>query len=68
MGTKQTIMVVDDDQNIGQLVRLYLEKEGYDVVDFQRGDSALAAFKANPPALLLLDIMLPGIGAGAWRG
>lgn len=61
MGTKQTIMVVDDDQNIGQLVRLYLEKEGYDVVDFQRGDSALAAFKANPPALLLLDIMLPGM-------
>ena len=61
MGSKQTIMVVDDDQNIAQLVRLYLEKEGYEVVDFQRGDTALAAFKVNPPALMLLDIMLPGI-------
>lgn len=61
MATKQSIMVVDDDLNIAQLIRLYLEKEGYDVAAFQRGDTALAAFKANPPALLLLDIMLPGM-------
>ena len=61
MAVKQIIMVVDDDLNIAQLMRLYLEKEGYEVVTFQRGDTALAAFKANPPALLLLDIMLPGM-------
>lgn len=37
------------------------EKEGFEVVSFSRGDSALTAFKSNPPALLLLDIMLPGM-------
>ena len=62
MPGKQVIMVVDDDENIAQLVRLYLEKEGFEVVSFSRGDSALTAFKSNPPALLLLDIMLPGAG------
>ena len=61
MPGKQVIMVVDDDENIAQLVRLYLEKEGFEVVGFSRGDSALTAFKSNPPALLLLDIMLPGM-------
>ena len=61
MPGKQVIMVVDDDENITQLVRLYLEKEGFEVVSFSRGDSALTAFKSNPPALLLLDIMLPGM-------
>ena len=61
MPGKQVIMVVDDDENIAQLVRLYLEKEGFEVASFSRGDSALTAFKSNPPALLLLDIMLPGM-------
>ena len=61
MPGKQVIMVVDDDENIAQLVRLYLEKEGFEVVSFSRGDSALTVFKSNPPALLLLDIMLPGM-------
>ena len=61
MPGKQVIMVVDDDENIAQLVRLYLEKDGFEVVSFSRGDSALTAFKSNPPALLLLDIMLPGM-------
>ena len=61
MPGKQVIMVVDDDENIAQLVRLYLEKEGFEVVSFSRGDSALTAFKSNPSALLLLDIMLPGM-------
>ena len=45
MGSKQTIMVVDDDQNIAQLVRLYLEKEGYEVTVETRGDEAVAAFQ-----------------------
>ncbi|MHC1786173.1 MAG: response regulator transcription factor [Christensenellales bacterium] len=61
MAGKQSIMVVDDDQNIAQLIRLYLEKEGYAVESYARGDTALAAFKRKPPALLLLDIMLPGM-------
>ncbi|MGI6690919.1 MAG: response regulator transcription factor [Christensenellales bacterium] len=61
MDTKPVIMVVDDDQNIGELIRLYLDKEGFQVVSFTRGDEALAAFRTNPPALMLLDIMLPGM-------
>ena len=58
---KQTIMVVDDDPNIAQLVKLYLEKEGFEVTVETRGDEAVAAFQKNPPSLMLLDIMLPGI-------
>ncbi len=61
MENKQTILVVDDDRNIGELIRLYLEKEGFAVQAFQRGDEALAAFRTNPPSLVLLDIMLPGM-------
>ena len=58
---KQTIMVVDDDPNIAQLVKLYLEKEGFEVAVETRGDEAVAAFQKNPPSLMLLDIMLPGM-------
>ncbi len=61
MNEKQTILVVDDDPNIAQLVRLYLEKEGFDVAVQIRGDEAVAAFQKNPPSLMLLDIMLPGM-------
>lgn len=61
MNTNQHIMVVDDDKNIAELIRLYLEKEGYQVSCYHRGDEALEAFKRNPPTLLLLDIMLPGL-------
>jgi DNA-binding response OmpR family regulator len=61
MKDKQTIMVVDDDPNIAQLVRLYLEKEGFEVTVETRGDEAVAAFQKNPPSLMLLDIMLPGM-------
>ena len=61
MKDKQTIMVVDDDPNIAQLVRLYLEKEGFEVTVETRGDEAVSAFQKNPPSLMLLDIMLPGM-------
>ena len=61
MNEKQAIMVVDDDPNIAQLVKLYLEKEGYEVTVETRGDDAMAAFQKNPPSLMLLDVMLPGM-------
>ena len=61
MKDRQTILVVDDDPNIAQLVKLYLEKEGYEVNVETRGDDAVAAFQKNPPNLMLLDIMLPGM-------
>lgn len=52
-------MVVDDDSNIGQLIKLYLEKEGFKVDYFMDGISGLDEFKKNPPNLVILDIMLP---------
>lgn len=55
------ILLVDDDPNIRQLVNLYLEKEGFEVEMAARGDDALKMFKASPPNLILLDIMLPGM-------
>ena len=61
MAEKVKILLVDDDPNISHLVRLYLEKEGYEVSCAARGDEGLAAFRKNPPNLLLLDVMLPGM-------
>ncbi len=58
---KTKILLVDDDPNIRQLVSLYLKREGFEVEEAQRGDDALKAFKAAAPALILLDIMLPGM-------
>ena len=57
----QRIMVVDDDPNINELVKLYLEKEGYRVECYLNGMDSLKAFKVDPPNLLILDIMLPGM-------
>ncbi len=53
------ILVVDDDKNICELLRLYLEKEGYTVAISNEGEEALAKFNAINPDLILLDIMLP---------
>ena len=58
---KTKIMVVDDDPNIRELVRLYLEKEGFEVTCAERGDEAVKLFRATPPNLMLLDVMLPGM-------
>ena len=56
-----TCLVVDDDKNICQLVRLYLEKDGYAVTTAYDGQTALAAFRASSPDIVILDLMLPGI-------
>ena len=58
---KEKIFVVDDDVNICELIRLYLEKEGYNVMTSYRGDKAVEEFTAYAPNLVVLDIMLPGI-------
>ena len=55
------ILAVDDDPNILALIVLYLQKEGYDVRTAERGDEGLKAFRAQPPDLMVLDIMLPGM-------
>ncbi len=56
---KEKILVVDDDKNICELLRMYLEKEGYVVVMAHNGIDAVNTFNAGNPDLVLLDIMLP---------
>ena len=53
------IMVVDDDSNICELLRLYLEKEGFDPVIAGNGVRALEMFDTEKPDLILLDVMMP---------
>ncbi len=53
------ILVVDDEKNICELIRLYLEKEGYTVLMAYNGIDAVEIQKAEDPALVLLDIMMP---------
>lgn len=59
--SKQRILIVDDDENIAELISLYLTKECYDTKTVGDGESALDAFRSWHPDLILLDIMLPGI-------
>lgn len=58
MGNKK-VLIVDDDINICELLRLYLSKEGYDAVVCNDGESALKMALEGSPDLILLDIMLP---------
>jgi DNA-binding response OmpR family regulator len=55
------IMVADDDKNICELLRLYLEKEQYAVVIANDGNEAVSKFATEAPELILLDIMMPGL-------
>ena len=55
----KTILVVDDERNIVELVRLYLEKEGFNVVAASDGEQALVQFERGDPDLVVLDVMLP---------
>ena len=58
---QETILVVDDEQNIVELARMYLEKEGFQVAVARDGAQALEAVDRRPPALVVLDLMLPEI-------
>ena len=55
----EKILVVDDDNNICELLRLYLEKDGYEVTIANNGGDAVKLFQEISPSLMLLDIMLP---------
>lgn len=57
--SNQRVLVVDDDKNICELIRLYLEKEGFSVVIANDGQTAVDLFKENTPSVVLLDVMLP---------
>jgi len=58
---KTKVLVIDDDVNICELIRLYLEKEGYEVKTVYNGKSGIEAFGEYTPSVVILDIMLPGI-------
>ena len=55
------VLVVDDDQNVLELIKLYGEREGLNVTGVNDGDLALAAFDRENPDVVILDIMLPGV-------
>ena len=61
MLNKQKILIVDDDENIAELISLYLTKECFDTMMVHDGEKALIAYDTYQPNLILLDLMLPGI-------
>ncbi len=61
MVAKQKILIVDDDNNIAELISLYLTKECYETTIVNDGEEALKVFDSFRPQLILLDLMLPGI-------
>ena len=61
MATKQKILIVDDDNNIAELISLYLIKECFETRICNDGESAINTFDTYNPNLVLLDLMLPGI-------
>ncbi|MDD3205067.1 MAG: response regulator transcription factor [Lachnospiraceae bacterium] len=61
MVSKQKILIVDDDNNIAELISLYLTKECFETMIVNDGESALVAADSFQPNLILLDLMLPGI-------
>lgn len=61
MAAKQKILIVDDDNNIAELISLYLTKECFETQIVNDGEEALATFDTFEPNLILLDLMLPGI-------
>ncbi len=61
-GTRRAkVLIVEDDPNISEIVRLYLEKDGYLVEQAENGSRALNLFDEEPPDLVVLDVMLPGM-------
>ena len=61
MSSTRPILVVDDDAKIVRLVRMYLEREGWPVVEANDGRSALASVALEQPRLVVLDVMLPEV-------
>lgn len=61
MVNKTKVLVIDDDINICELIKLYLEKEGYEIMTAYNGIKAIEDFKVHTPSIVILDIMLPGV-------
>lgn len=60
-GSKRTVLVVDDDASVRLLCRIHLEQAGFRVVEASDGDEALELVRSDPPDLILLDILMPGV-------
>jgi two-component system phosphate regulon response regulator PhoB len=58
---KQSILIVEDEENIRELLSYNLQREGYRVTGVEYGEAALAAVQSQPPDLIVLDLMLPGM-------
>src|SRR6476620_3873767 len=56
-----SVLLVDDDKRMRELVRIELEREGYDVQEAASADEGLAAIESNKPELILLDVMMPHV-------
>lgn len=65
METKKTIYIADDEQNIREAIKTFLESEGYAVTAFENGDLLLTAFQKAACDLVILDVMMPGMGGFA---
>ena len=65
MDMKKTIYIADDEQNIREAIKTFLESEGYAVTAFENGDLLLTAFQKAPCDLVILDVMMPGLGGFA---
>ncbi len=61
MSKPQTVLIADDEMTVRDVVRRYLEREGYRVIEADTGPRTLQALYQNTPDLLLLDVMLPGL-------
>ena len=61
MMTKESVLVVDDERDILELVKYNLDKEGYQVTIVETGEDALAAARTKMPDVVVLDLMLPGV-------
>ena len=61
MTAQQTVLVVDDNEDNRRILRDLLRSAGYEVIEATTGEGGVAAAKARPPDLILMDIQLPGI-------
>jgi two-component system, OmpR family, response regulator ResD len=61
MNKSDLVLVVDDDEMVRRLVRTVLEADDYKVVDARDGDEALRMVEASHPAVIVLDVMMPGL-------
>lgn len=65
MSSKTKVLIIDDDVNICELIRLYMEKDGYETKAVYNGLKGIETFKEYAPSIVILDVMLPG--ADGWQ-